>query len=386
MIRVFVRFANNQRIYYPGQTMAGQVSLVLARSIRARSVSLTFSGLAFAMVDFNSKKEFCLNHNTTLWTAPPGQVTLPVGSHYYNFSFQLPDRLPASFEFGSPSRSFIRYCLVVTVHRPRRFAFKRQAAFVILERININDAALLRFMRSENEKQRGCYCCTSGPLALSATVDRMGYCSGETIIVSAVAENHSDRQLSGMRIRLICLISLLPNSRCVKRYEITLRQIITGRVIPPGERHPWPNVTMDVPPLPETVNTCSVLARDYYVDVAILVPKGRNLRTYFPIIIGSVPLHPSSRITGYVAIDSRGGQRPRQPVPESAYMSTSPVTVPRQITPPIHPTPQVRLIEPTTRRHPSPPLPRPYIPPSRDPPRDDDDRENVPLLTLTAEV
>ena len=384
MIRVIVRFTNGQRIYNPGQTVTGQVSLVLARSIRARSVSLTFSGLAFAMVDFNSKKELCLNHNTTLWTAPPGQVTLPVGSHHYNFSFQLPDRLPASFEFGSPSRSFIRYCLVVKVHRPRRFAFKHQAAFVILERININDAALLCSMRSENEKQRGCYCCTSGPLALSATVDRMGYCPGETIIVSAVAENHSDRQLSGMRIRLICLISLLPNSRCVKRYEITLRQIITGRVIPPGERHPWPNVTMDVPPLPETVNTCSVLARDYYVEVAILVPKGRNLRTYFPIIIGSVPLHPSSRITGYVAIDSRGGQRPRQPVPQSAYMSTQ-VTAPRQITPPIHPTLEVRHNESPTPRHPRPPLPRPYIPPP-DPPRDDDNRENVPLLTLTTEV
>ena len=210
--------------------------------------------------------------------------------------------------------------------------------------------------------------------------------------MSAVAENHSGRQLSGMRVRLICLISLLPNSRCVRRYAKTLEQIVTG-VILPGERQECPNTTIDVPPLPETLDTCSVLARDYYVEVAILVPKGRILHTYFPIIISSVPLHPSSQITGYVAIDSRSG-RPPLPVPQSAYVT--PVMLPSQFTgrqiswirpaTPIRPNERVTPRPPARRPPAPPPLPTPYIPPPPDRPPYDDDRENLPLLSLTTEV
>ncbi|XP_062519275.1 uncharacterized protein LOC134194364 [Corticium candelabrum] len=192
-------------------------------------------------------------------------------------------------------------------------------------------------MRRENEKQRGCCCCSSGPLALSASVDRIGYCS--------------------------------------------------------GERQECPNTTIDVPPLPETLDTCSVLARDYYVEVAILVPKGRILHTYFPIIISSVPLHPSSQITGYVAIDSRSG-RPPLPVPQSAYVT--PVMLPSQFTgrqiswirpaTPIRPNERVTPRPPARRPPAPPPLPTPYIPPPPDRPPYDDDRENLPLLSLTTEV
>ncbi|XP_062518584.1 arrestin domain-containing protein 3-like, partial [Corticium candelabrum] len=278
MVRASVQFANSQRVYYPGQKMDGKVILELDESIRSRKVSLTFVGFAFAAVVEQKitrwEKGYYLNHNMTLWSAPPGQDTLPSGTHQYPFSFQLPEHLPASFEFGSQTRSFIRYWLAVRVDRPMRFDFKGQVPFVILECININHPSLLRSMRSENDKELCCCCCASDPITLAGSVDRMGYCSGETIKISAVVDNHSDSQLNGLRVRLMCVISLFPNTRKVRRNLFIYRETKTERVIPPGKREEWSNTTIKIPRLPATLNTCRVLARDYYVEVAVIIPGG----------------------------------------------------------------------------------------------------------------
>ncbi|XP_062518585.1 arrestin domain-containing protein 2-like [Corticium candelabrum] len=340
MIRASVQFANSQGVYYPGQTMVGKVILQLDKSIRSRKVSLTFVGFARAVIVERKipmrEKEYYLDHNMTLWSAPPGQDTLPSGTHQYPFSFLLPEHLPASFEFGKRTQNkrapcSILYWVAVRVDRPLRFDFKGKAPFTILECIDINHPSLLRSMRSENEKQSWCCCCASGGITLSGSVDRMGYCPDERIKISAVAENHSARQLNGLRVRLMCVISLFPNTRKVRRKLFISREKTTGRVIPPGEREEWHTTTIKVPRLLPTINTCSkVLARDYYVEVAVIIPGGTNLRTYFPIIIGSVPMLPSSQISGYLAIDSHGSNPPLLAVPRSAYVT--PVTSPPQST------------------------------------------------------
>ena len=314
--------------------MVGNVILQLDKSIRSRKVSLTFVGVACAAVAEASVtrrgEEYYFNHNMTLWSAPPGQDTLPSGTHQYPFSVQLPKRLPASFEFGRRTGCFIRYWLAVRVDRPMRFDFKYKAPFTIVEYIDINHPSLLRSMRSENDKELCCCCCASDPITLAGSVDRMGYCSGETIKISAVVDNHSDSQLNGLRVRLMCVISLFPNTRNVMRKLFISGETKAERVIPPGNREEWCNTTIKIPDLPATINTCRALARDYYVEVAVIIPGRRNLRTYFPIIIGSVPMLPSSQISGYLAIDSHGSNPPLLAVPRSAYVT--PVTSPPQST------------------------------------------------------
>ena len=100
-----------------------------------------------------------------------------------------------------------------------------------------------------------------------------------------------------------------------------------GRPIRPGGSDNWHAVQVDIPPLPTTISTCRVLALHYMMQVEIVVPRGLDLKTYLPIVIGSIPLRESSQVTRAVAIDSRGNTRPQLDVPVAA--SIIPTAMPR---------------------------------------------------------
>ncbi|XP_062503509.1 arrestin domain-containing protein 3-like [Corticium candelabrum] len=334
MVRFFVQFTNGQTVYYPGQTLSGSIVLELSEPVRSRSVCLGIHGEAYVTKKEGKIRYYdnaCyLNHVLKLWNAPPGQESLPTGIHQFPFSFKLPDRLPTSFEhdggFLAAERGYIRYWIVASVDRPWHFDIKCKVPFTILEYIDINDACLLHSMTSENEKQLCCCCCASGPLSLSASVDRMGYCPGETVTISASAENHSSRQLLGLQARLVAVTTLFPNSGNLRRNKVTVTQKGTGRAIQPRGNDSWRNAKLEIPALPPTINSCRILARDYYVQVEIVVAGGLDLETYFPIIIGSIPFRESSQVSSVVTIDSRGTP-PRLTVPRSAFII--PVAVPQ---------------------------------------------------------
>ena len=78
----------------------------------------------------------------------------------------------------------------------------------VIEYIDINDPRLLVCTRtvpmwSDIDKTLCCLCCESGPLTLYASVDRVGYCPGESVIISVTAENLTGRVLQGIRAQLI---------------------------------------------------------------------------------------------------------------------------------------------------------------------------------------
>lgn len=45
------------------------------------------------------------------------------------------------------------------------------------------------------EKLLGCLCCASGPLTLSANLNRSAFCGGESILVDATVENNTSRDM-----------------------------------------------------------------------------------------------------------------------------------------------------------------------------------------------
>ncbi|XP_062503736.1 arrestin domain-containing protein 3-like [Corticium candelabrum] len=346
MVRFFVQFTNGQTVYYSGQTLSGSIVLELSGPwpVLSRSVCLGIHGEAYAIKKECKTRYYdyvCyLNRVLKLWSAPPGQESLPAGIHRFPFSFKLPDRLPRSFEHDANTyggllaveRSYIRYWVVASVDRPSHSDITCKVPFTILEYININDACLLHSMTSENEKQLCCCCCTSGPLFLSASVDRMGYCPGETVTISASAENHSSRQLVGLQARLVAVTTVLsPTNGLATRNKVTVTRLGTGRAIPPRGSDSWSNAKLEIPALPPTIDSCRMLTRDYYVQVEIAVARGFDLETYFPIIIGSVPFRESSQVNDVVTIDSTDidgcGYPPPLTVPRSA--TTVPAAVPQ---------------------------------------------------------
>uniref|UniRef100_A0A0E9RPI8 Arrestin C-terminal-like domain-containing protein n=2 Tax=Elopomorpha TaxID=32521 RepID=A0A0E9RPI8_ANGAN len=66
---------------------------------------------------------------------------------------------------------------------------KVKKEFTVFEHIDINTPLLLAPQAGTKEKTLCCWFCTSGPISLSAKIERKGYTPGESIQIFAEIEN-----------------------------------------------------------------------------------------------------------------------------------------------------------------------------------------------------
>eukprot|EP00118_Oscarella_pearsei_P017585 m.175370 g.175370 ORF g.175370 m.175370 type:complete len:464 (+) comp39127_c0_seq2:268-1659(+) len=296
-----VVFANNQNAFYPGQVISGTVVLELDEPVTARAVRLLLNGQAYVhwseqhgsgdhrhTVHYSDRETY-MNHSITLWGKQEGDRSadnpeLPVGMHSFAFSFPLPTNIPSSFETYS---GHIRYWVTGQVDRPWKFDFKSKRPFTVIEYIDINRQDLLIPMRSETQKHLCCLCCKSGPISLSASIDRVGYCPGESVIISADAENQSNRELKGIRAQLIASVTLFAHGH--RHYHRQVVAELQGERLMPHGTSQWTNKAFPLPPTAPSIKSCRILDLTHYIQVCVVIPRGINLKIHFPILLGTVP-------------------------------------------------------------------------------------------------
>ena len=62
----------------------------------------------------------------------------PQGTHMHEFSFQLPQALPSSFE---GAHGYVRYWAKATMDRPWKFDHDTKTAFTVISHLDLNDYA-----------------------------------------------------------------------------------------------------------------------------------------------------------------------------------------------------------------------------------------------------
>ncbi|XP_027621303.1 arrestin domain-containing protein 4 [Tupaia chinensis] len=134
-----------------------------------------------------------LDVRLSLREPPAGEdiILLQPGKHEFPFRFQLPSEpLVTSFtgKYGS-----IQYCVRAVVERPKAPAQTVKRDLQVVSHIDVNTPALLTPVLKTQEKMVGCWFFTSGPVSLSARIERKGYCNGEAIPIYAEIENCSSR-------------------------------------------------------------------------------------------------------------------------------------------------------------------------------------------------
>jgi len=106
-----------------------------------------------------------------------GILLLEPGKHEFPFSFQLPSEpLVTSFtgKYGS-----IQYCVRAVLERPKVPDQSVKRELQVISHIDVNTPALLTPVLKTQEKMVGCWFFTSGPVSLSAKIERKGYCNGK---------------------------------------------------------------------------------------------------------------------------------------------------------------------------------------------------------------
>ena len=314
---------SHELVYYPGSTIEGNVVIELTTPLRPiQGIKVVLGGIVFTnweqrkethgtvyKITFSEEEtaldditvEVSIRRDHTAVDAAPQQlVGLPTGKHTFPFTIQLsPDlTLPSSFEspFG-----YIRYTLTAGICTPelRQFYYTSAVKPVpICSNIDVNlPTYTLPITKSKEETAMRCLCCASGPITMTVTTDRSGYCSGESIAITVITENFSNRQLGSLQADLKQIVRYhgeptTLHGRYVRNAYTRSKDVITSvsTVIQSIKGAPdWSNKLMCIPVIVPTISNSQIVQVAYTLDVFLEIHNASNLHTEIPIVIGTIP-------------------------------------------------------------------------------------------------
>ncbi|XP_009871754.1 PREDICTED: arrestin domain-containing protein 4 [Apaloderma vittatum] len=206
------------------------------------------------------------------------------GRHEFPFSFQLPQEpLVTSFtgKYGS-----IQYYVRAILERPAAPDQSVQTELQVISHIDVSSPALLTPVLRSQEKMVGCWFFTSGPVSLSAKIERKGYCNGEAIPIYAEIENCSSR-LIVPKAAIFQTQTYLASGKTK-----TFRQMVAnvrGNHIASGSTDTWNGKTLKIPPVSPSILDCCIIRVEYSLAVYIHIPGAKKLMIEMPLVIGTIP-------------------------------------------------------------------------------------------------
>ncbi|XP_021408279.2 arrestin domain-containing protein 4 [Lonchura striata] len=296
--------------YCSGDTVSGQVLLELAGPLPLRGLRLEAAGrarvawsespgavpgagtwgVAVRAPGPGPRREAEVRYldirQSLLRDPPEGEENLILldGRHEFPFSFQLPQEpLVTSFtgKYGS-----IQYYVKAVLERPAVPDQSVQTELQIISHIDVNSPALLTPVLRSQEKMVGCWFFTSGPVSLSAKIERKGYCNGEAIPIYAEIENCSSR-LIVPKAAIFQTQTYLASGKTK-----TFRQMVAnvrGNHIASGSTDTWNGKTLKIPPVSPSILDCCIIRVEYSLAVYIHIPGAKKLMIEMPVVIGTIP-------------------------------------------------------------------------------------------------
>ncbi|XP_029921590.1 arrestin domain-containing protein 3-like [Myripristis murdjan] len=307
---------SNMPVFSGGDSVSGRVVVDVTGDVRVKSLNINARGVAkvrwtesrnagantaYAQ-NYTEEVEY-LNHYDTLIgeerdedCPEEGLTVLHAGLHEFAFSFNLPQMaLATSFEGKHGS---VRYWVKAELHRPWLLPVKVKKEFIVFEHIDINTPLLLAPQGGTKEKTLCCWFCVSGPISLSAKIERKGYTPGESIQIFAEVENASSRVVVP-KAALYQTQTFFANGKGKQIQQLVSN--LRGDSLPQGKSQSWEGKLLKIPPVSPSILDCPVIRVEYALVVYVDVPGGLNLSLSLPVVIGTIPLHACSSRTSSIS-------------------------------------------------------------------------------------
>ncbi|KTF74386.1 hypothetical protein cypCar_00036153 [Cyprinus carpio] len=307
---------SNVPVFSSGDSVSGRVIIEVTGEIRVKSLKIHAKGFAKVRwtesrnagsntaytqnyteeVEYLNHRDILIGHEREDDNCEEGLTTIHSGRHEYAFSFELPQTpLATSFEGKHGS---VRYWVKAELHRPWLLPMKTKKEFTVFEHIDINTPLLLSPQAGTKEKTLCCWFCTSGPISLSAKIERKGYTPGESIQIFAEIENCSSR----MVVPKAAIYQTQTFFAKGKMKEIKqLVANIRGESLSSGKTETWNGKMLKIPPVSPSILDCSIIRVEYSLMVYVDIPGAMNLSLNLPLVIGTIPLHPFGSRTSSVS-------------------------------------------------------------------------------------
>uniref|UniRef100_A0A8D2LTC0 Arrestin domain containing 4 n=1 Tax=Varanus komodoensis TaxID=61221 RepID=A0A8D2LTC0_VARKO len=191
--------------------------------------------------------------------------------------------LPTSFtgKYGN-----IQYYVKATLESPVTPSQAVKREFQVISHIDVNSPVLLSPVRQSQEKMVGCWFFTSGPVSLSAKIERKGYCNGEAIPIYAEIENCSSR-LIVPKAAIFQTQTYLASGKTKSFRQMVAN--VRGNHVASGSTDTWNGKTLKIPPVSPSILDCCIIRVEYSLAVYIHIPGAKKLMLELPLVIGTIP-------------------------------------------------------------------------------------------------
>jgi len=291
---------NPSNVFFSGQMVEGRVMIVLTEEKKMKRLKLELEGKG--EVIWSESKGSGETRHTRWYRAEENYVheevilaegpTLPEGTHYIPFSFNLPTTIPATYE-GAWGK--VRYYLKATMVRDWKFDYDVKHHITVLAELDLNDLPdASQGAHNQDQKNLHCFCFRTGSISATIGTDRQGFVPGEEIAFSAEVENESKKGIKKSILKLNEVATFIASgkSRTDKRSVCETERGATEKG-GQGALCTWEDVKMRVPALPPTNlgGGCNIIKVEYELEFSV-DPSGlhRDLLVTVPIVVGTIPL------------------------------------------------------------------------------------------------
>ena len=291
-IRVFVIKVNPSSEWFSaGQRLTGNVTVNLRKSMDIKNIEIELNGKGYCYwsegeADHYIGKECIIKKTICLCGASTNShsFTFPVGEQSYDFSFDLPERLPSSFEGGF---GYVRYSLKARIRRHWKVDHKTKISVIINDVIDTNLPAYREGKGGENHNNVGLLCYKTSPVDMSASIDRGCYCPGDVILINSHVANNTSRDMQSMHAKLIQTV--MYNASGKRRKSNKVIAILNGPNVPKGKSVSWENEPFNIPQIPSTITNCHVISVHYKLVIKVHVRCACDPAIKIDVVIGTIP-------------------------------------------------------------------------------------------------
>lgn len=220
---------------------------------------------------------------------------LEMGEYTFPFEFNLPDKLPTSFEHDI---GHIRYTLKGVIDTPHTFKKLALKSFTLLnEKINLKEFQVSLSKPCEVRDSVGVVF-FGGKINAELSINKSGYVPGEKIIFKAKIQNKTLKKIIKCSVKLVQRIKfsgsrkdLMVKFKKVKHVLLDLVNITDDRIVPEKSDFMFEAKSFEIPKVcPSTNGLCELIEIEYFVVFEFRVDGSVEKLLEIPIKIVTLPL------------------------------------------------------------------------------------------------
>lgn len=298
-LRIALVQESANQVYYSGNTITGNLLLVVNEPKSYKHVSVQFVGKSYVHWTESRTEGSGNNQRTvtysytstepyvdlvaTVWNnqqSPDGK--LAPGQYSWPFVINIPPTVPSSFE-GSVGH--IRYNLLGRIGTGAlKFDHVVEVRIPVQQLLSITDPRLLQPQRQEVQKRVCCLCCASQPIVLNVSVPKTGFCIGDSFPLHVSLENGSRRRIT-MTAAINQKVTYFAQGHQHWGGK-TLINVGSDQIEPWATRNWDPNI--QIPPTDIVdESSCRNIKVAYSLTVTARIPRALNLSTTIPLQLGN---------------------------------------------------------------------------------------------------